>query len=104
MNIAVAADGKNLDSQVSEQFEQCLYLLIINLNDLSIIEIKNDESHTISSIEDLANKVLKYDCEAIVTGTMNSVAFNIFSDAGVTKFLGSDCSVEESFERIKKGY
>jgi predicted Fe-Mo cluster-binding NifX family protein len=104
MNIAVAADGKNLDSEVSEKFEQCLYLLIINVDDKSIIVIKNDELHTVPSEKDLIAKVLQYDCEAVITGTMNSIAFDMFSDAGVTKLMGYDCLVKESLELMNRGY
>ncbi|WP_406541801.1 hypothetical protein [Clostridium ljungdahlii] len=43
MNIAVAAEGENLNSIVSDKFEKCLYLLIVNMNDLSIKTIKNEK-------------------------------------------------------------
>ena len=102
MNIAVSADDKNLDSQVSEQFEQCIYLLIINVDDLSIVVIKNAELHTNSSNENLAKKILEYNCEAVITGTMNSLAFDILADAGVTRLMGFDCSVEEALELMNK--
>lgn len=102
MNIAVTADGKSLDSQVSEKFEKYLYLLIINMNDLSITAIKNDESFGNSSGENLANEVLKYDCEAIITGNIESAPFDILADAGVSRFLGIGHSVQKSLELMEK--
>lgn len=102
MNIAVAADGKSLHNLVSEQFEQCLYLLIVNMNDLSVIVIKNHQLLANSSDENLANEVLKYDCEAVITGNINSAAFNVLADAGVTRFFGVGHSVQNALELMGK--
>jgi predicted Fe-Mo cluster-binding NifX family protein len=102
MNIAVAAEGKSLDSQVSEKFEKCLHLLIVNMNDLSITAIKNDESFGNSSGENLANEVLKYDCEALITGNIESTPFDILADAGISRFLGVGHSVQKALELMEK--
>lgn len=102
MNIAVAANGKSLDSQVSEKFEKCLYLLIIKMDDLSITVIKNDELFQNSSGENLANQVLKHDCEALITGNIELAAFDILADDGVTRFLGVGHSVQKALELMEK--
>jgi predicted Fe-Mo cluster-binding NifX family protein len=98
----VAADGKNLNSKVSEKFEKCLYLLIVNMDDLSITVIKNDESFEGSSEKSLANEVLKYDCEALITGDIEKAAFDILADVGLTRFLGDGYSVEKAIELMEK--
>ena len=97
MNIAVAVDGNNLDSQVSEKFEKCVYLLIVNMNNLNITVINNDEL----SGENLANEILKYNCEALITGNIESVAFDILADACVTRFCGAGYSVEKALELME---
>lgn len=102
MNIAVAAEGQSLDSQVSEKFEKCLYLLIVKMDDLSITAIKNDESFGDSSGENLANEVLKYDCEALITGNIQPKAFDILADAYVTRYLGVGYSVQKALELMEK--
>jgi predicted Fe-Mo cluster-binding NifX family protein len=102
MNIAVAADGESLGSQVAEKFEKSLYLLIVNINDLSIIAIKNDKSFGNSSGEKLANEVLKYDCEALITGDLELIAFDILADAGVTRFFGVGHSVQKAIQLMEK--
>ncbi len=102
MNIALAADGKNLNSKVSEKFEECLYLLIVNMDDLSITVIKNDESFESSPEKSLANEILKYDCEALITGNMEKTAFDILADACVTRFLGAGYSIEKVLELMEK--
>lgn len=94
MKIAVVAEGKSLDSQVSEKFEKCLYLLIVNMNDLSITAINNEEV----SGENLANEILKYDCEAVITGDIEERAFDILADACVTRYYGVGYSVEKALE------
>ncbi|MGC7873295.1 NifB/NifX family molybdenum-iron cluster-binding protein [Desulfosporosinus sp. SYSU MS00001] len=102
MNIAVATDGKSLDSKVSEQFERCSYLLIVNMNDLSITVIKNNKSLECSSAESLASEVLKYDCEALITGKIESLAFNILADANVTRFFSAGSSVQNALDLMEK--
>lgn len=102
MNIAVAADGKSLDSRVSEQFERCSYLLIVNMNDLSITVIKNNKSSEYSSAESLASEVLKHDCEALITGKIESLAFNILADANVTRFCSAGSSVQNALNLMEK--
>ncbi|HEY8908739.1 MAG TPA: NifB/NifX family molybdenum-iron cluster-binding protein [Desulfosporosinus sp.] len=98
MNIAVTADGENLESQVSEKFEQCLYMLIVNMNDLTVTVIQNDESSGISPEVNLANKILEYNCEAVITGSINPTAYNILTDAFVTRYFGAGHSVKDALE------
>lgn len=102
MNIAVAADGKSLESKVSEEFDQCLYLLIVNMDDLSITVVKNDELSKSATGENLASEVLKHDCEAVITGKIKPLAFNILADAYVTRFSGVGNSVENALELMEK--
>jgi predicted Fe-Mo cluster-binding NifX family protein len=97
MNIAVAAEGKSLNSQVSEKFEKCLYLLIVNMNDLSITAISNDEL----SEENLVNEILKHDCEAVITGDIEKTAFDILADACVTRYYGVGYLAEKALESME---
>ncbi|OBR90127.1 MULTISPECIES: NifB/NifX family molybdenum-iron cluster-binding protein [Clostridium] len=102
MNIAVAAEGEDLNSIVSDKFEKCLYLLIVNMNDLSIKAIKNEERCKGLSQKNLADEILKYDCEALITGDIQLMAFDILADAGVTRFFGAGYSVEKALELMDK--
>jgi len=95
MNIAVAADGQNLNSEVSEQFDSCNYLLIVNMNNSNVIAIKNEDD---LSEEKLAIEVINYDCEAIITGKLNSSAFEILTEACVTRYFGVGYSVETALD------
>lgn len=95
MNIAVAANGDNIDSLVSEQFEKCLFLLIINTDDLNFKAIKNDGFN-------LVDEVLKNNCEAIITGKILSKEFDILADAYVTRYNGLGSSVRDSIKLMDK--
>jgi len=102
MNIAVTADGESLDSQVSEKFELCSNMLIVNMDDLSVIIIKTNELSGNLTEEDLANKVLEYNCEAVITGDICQTAFNILTDAYVTRYFGAGHSVKDALELSEK--
>ncbi|ODA39233.1 NifB/NifX family molybdenum-iron cluster-binding protein [Desulfosporosinus sp. BG] len=102
MNIAITTDGESLDSPVSEKFERCLYMLIVNMNDLSITAINKDQLRGTSLEESLAHKVLEYDCEAIITGHINQTAFNILADAYVTRYFGAGHSAKDALELSEK--
>ena len=102
MNIAVTTDGESIDSQVSEKFELCLYLLIVNMNDLTITVINKDLLLGTSPEKDLAYKVLEYNCEAVITGNINQTAFDILADAFVTRYFGVGHSAKDALELSEK--
>lgn len=102
MNIAVTAEGESLDSQVSEKFEQCFYLLIINVDDLTVTVIKKAELLGTSLAENLAHKILEFNCEAVITGDISQAAFNILADAFVTRYFGFGHSVKVALELSEK--
>lgn len=102
MNIAVAADGESVESQVSEEFALCLYLLIVNMDDLTVTSMKTEELLGTSREGDLARKVLAYNCEAVITGIINQTAFDILADAQVTRYFGAGHSVKDALELCEK--
>jgi len=101
VNIAVTADGQKLTSEVSKQFASCKYLLIVNMSNSDVIAIENEGEDDLSE-ETLANEVIKYDCEAIITGKLNPTAFDILTNACVTRYLGTGHSVEIALSLMEK--
>jgi predicted Fe-Mo cluster-binding NifX family protein len=89
-NIAVTSEGEYIDSDLSIKFEECKYLLIVDLEDLSIQTI-NCEG--VKSGEKLALNIIELDCEAIITGILNSISFDILANACVTRYCGAGYSV-----------
>jgi len=102
LNIAITTDGQTLDSQVSEKFELCLYMLIVNMDDLSITVIDKDKFAGTSLEENLAHEVLEYNCEAVITGNINQTAFDILADAYVTRYYGVGHSAKDALELSEK--
>lgn len=102
MNIGVTADGINLNSNVALDFEQCEYLLIVDVDDLTIKSITENKKHEETEGVKLADEIIKNDCEAVITGKIQSSAFNILADAYVTRFLGTGLTVEKAIELMDK--
>ena len=99
MYIAVAAEGNKLTDKVSQSFDLCKYLLIVNMSDMSVNAIKN-ESHF--SEEELSKKVIDFNCEAIITGNLNKTAFDILAEACITRYFGYGNSAGEALVLMEK--
>lgn len=100
MFLAMTMDGKTLESNVSQRFEACNYLLVIDTADLSVNVIENSDD---LSEESLAQKVIEFNCEGIITGALSHPeAFDILADACVTRFLGSGYAGIEALDLMKK--
>ena len=85
MYVAVAADGADLESNVSKEFGNCKYLLMVSLPDFTIEAIEKSKE---LSGEDLARKIIDYKCEAVITETLTVSEFDILADAYITRFFG----------------
>lgn len=99
MYIAITTNGKKLENEVSERFESCKYLLIVNMPDLSVNAIENKSDF---SEGELARKVIEFDCEAIITGDIEPADFEILSDAAVTRYYGFGFSAENALDLMEK--
>lgn len=85
MNIAVACDGSSLSDMVSESFCECRYLLIVDMDTMSVKAIENQNR---DNGAELARTAVKHDCEAVITGGLTSEAFDILADENITRYLG----------------
>ena len=97
MYIAVTADGDNLNSLVSNDFESATYLLIIDLPDLSFEAVKNEGYSAVS----MAKEVIAYDCEAVITGELAPVTFDILAEACVTRYRGAGHTVRKALQMME---
>ena len=52
MLIAVSTDGKDLSGAVSQRFETCRYLLIVETDDMSVETVEND------GVKNLAGRIV----------------------------------------------
>lgn len=98
MLIAVSAGGRELLSAV-KKFETCRWLLFIETDDMTIDAVRNDGD---IGAEDLAQKVVDRDCEAVITASFTPEIFNIIADACVTRYCGDGLTVREAIERMDR--
>jgi predicted Fe-Mo cluster-binding NifX family protein len=94
MKIAIATNGNTLESLVAEEFEQSAFLLIVETDDLSYKVYPNEE-HTDGSGLAMTKKVIECDCEALITGSIEQLAFDELALAQVTRFLGANHSAKD---------
>lgn len=99
MYIAVAAEGKSLTSAVSKEFSSCKYLLIINMDNMEVASINNAED--INGIA-LAQKIVDYHCEAVITGKLTQEAFDIIADDDITRYDGHGYIVQDALSRMDR--
>lgn len=99
MIIAISSDGKTLENAVSQQFELCRYLLIVDTSDLSVQAIENKED---LSSEMLAKKIVDCDCEGTITGELKVAEFNVLADAYITRYSGLGYSGVKALDLMKK--
>jgi len=99
MKIAIAADGKNLNSAVTEEFVACKHLLIIHMENLNVTVIENpgDKTGVI-----LAKEVINNGCEGVICGKLKPEAFDLLVKAGVTRYLGTGYSAQKALALMEK--
>lgn len=108
MNIGVTVDDNNLNSIVSEKFSGCKYLIIVNIDDQSvgkdlriknIMAVKNQDN---DSRMKLAQELIDFDCEAVITGELEPAEFDLIADACITRYYGAGCQASDALERMEK--
>ena len=97
MHIAVTANGENLKSTVSDDFEKAEYLLIVDMPGLEFEAVKNEGL----SKDKLAEKIIEYDCEAVITGKIDPDCFEILAGEGITRYLGTGHKAEDALRMME---
>ncbi len=97
MFIAVAANGRTLESPVSEEFSSCGYLLIVNTDTLEFKAIENKGD----SVK-LAHCIDENNCEAVITGILAPEAFEIIAGDCVTRYDGRGIPAREALILMEK--
>ena len=94
MLIAVTADGIDLAGAVSERFEICAYLLIVETDTMAVEAFPNEGA------DSLTDKIVARDCEAVITGSFTAETFNIIADACITRYSGGGLTAGEALARM----
>jgi len=100
MKIAMMMNGKTLESPISDNFDANQNLLVVKISDMSTEEINITTDLT---AENLAQKIIDLNCEAIITGNfISEKAFDMLADGCVTRYLGSGYSGLEAIDLMAK--
>lgn len=108
MKIGIAANGSSLNSIVADRFADCIYLLVVDIKDhlagdtvgiSSVTVIKNEEGD--SGIR-LAEELVKYDCEAVITGDLVPYIFDFIADACITRYNGAGYPALTALELMER--
>lgn len=108
MNIGITVDDKSINSRVSEEFCECNYLLIVTIEDHLIgepCEIKKTiviENEKDNPEFNLAQELVRYDCEAVITGTLQQAEFELIADSCITRYHGAGHQASIALEKMEK--
>jgi predicted Fe-Mo cluster-binding NifX family protein len=69
------------------------------MDDMNVVAIRNEGEH---AGENLAYDVIKYDCEAIITGAFNPKTFDIIADACIARYSGTGYAVKKALNLMEK--
>jgi predicted Fe-Mo cluster-binding NifX family protein len=101
MKIAVATNGNTLTSPVAQEFEQSTHLLIVDMVDLSFKAFENREQEQGSGME-MARTIKEYDCEAVITGSIQEPAFELLAGEQITRYRGAGVTAQEALEMMER--
>lgn len=90
MLIGAAVNGADLQSLVTERYEDATHLFIVETDDDSIAAVH--ERQDLSGIF-FAEKLYEHDCEAVVCGIMQMPGFEKVAGYSITRFFGSGLPV-----------
>lgn len=108
MKIGIATDKDELNSLVSSRFNECGFLLIIGVKDhyageaaeiTEIIPIKNEKCG--SEIQ-LAEELVKHDCEAVITGELAPEVFEYIAESCITRYNGKGYPALAALEAMER--
>jgi len=106
MKVAVSADGKTLDSEVSELFGRCAFFLIAKVDGKKILLEKAVENASAGQRGgagvSAAQAVVENGAEAVITGNVGPRARDVFKQFNVTTYKGSG-NAKEALAKFAAG-
>lgn len=100
MKIAIAANGDSLKSLVSEEYEDCSFLLVLETDDLSFGVYKNAGRREGSELK-ITRKIIERRCEALICGSIEQPNFEPIAQAQVTRYYGANYSAKEALNLME---
>ena len=108
MKIGITADSSGLEGIVSERFADCKYLVIVVIEDhlfgepVKIKEIKVIENQRDNHAFNLAQELIRYDCEAVITGALQPAEFELIAGSCITRYHGVGLQASAALEKMEK--
>ena len=97
MKIAVASDTATMEGPIPPAFEPSGYLLIVETDDGTFEAFENPDGTGGSGMA-MAREVVRRNCEALISGTLESEAFEELSGAQVTRYLAAGLEAGKALE------
>ena len=108
MKIGITADDFALEGIVSERFADCKYLIIVTIEDHLIGEPPKLTGTTVIENQinnpefNLAQELVRYDCEAVITGTLQQAEFELIADSCITRYNGAGHQAYVALDKMEK--
>jgi predicted Fe-Mo cluster-binding NifX family protein len=104
MRIVVTSDGGSLDAQASPVFGRCRAYVFVDPESMAFEALENPAIGAPSGAGiQAAQLVAGHGAEAVVTGNVGPIAFNVFRSAGVPIYCFGGGTVREAVEAFKAG-
>jgi predicted Fe-Mo cluster-binding NifX family protein len=102
--IAIASNGKILESQVDSRFGRCLYFLIVDSETEKFKVLPNTaDSMSRGAGVSAAQLVVDQKVEAVMAGNFGPKAVNVLSQSGLKIFSVSGKTAKEAINDFKEG-
>ena len=101
MKIAIAADGNGMNSIIPDQFEAGSYLLIYETDDGSCEVFLNPESSRSTGLA-MTEKIIQKDCEALISGSIDKLAFEKLAMAQITRYDGAGLTAQYAIDLMEE--
>lgn len=104
MKICVSSTAENLEAQLDPRFGRCLYLVIVDSENMQFEAIPNMAAGAtggagIQAAQTIVNKGV----QVVITGNVGPNAFGSLSTAGIEIVTGASGTIKEVIEKFKKG-
>jgi predicted Fe-Mo cluster-binding NifX family protein len=103
MKIAISSNKNDIHGLVEERFGMSKHLLFLDIDD-DTLELKGVKGIEMPGLEeDAAGLIAEEDCEALISGVLDTKAFYVLADKQITRYNGAGLSVNEAIEKMHRG-
>ena len=105
MNIAISAQGTDLNSLVDPRFGRAKYFIVVDSDTGAFTA--HDNSQNLNAPQgagiQAAKNVADFGAEVVISGNVGPKAFATLNAAGITVYTGASGTVQETLEAFKAG-